>query len=257
MPPHESGKSLLHFPPFGIYLADLRALLKISAQKEVVEDLERQVKDLEQEWRSTREHVTTCKQARTEHQRHSQELNLKFQSLDDHAEGLRDALERDNLEDGGIEALKSTLKELEDEQRVHEGSLTDSQTAMAEMTHSIIQIRRTLKEKDESITELEGRAQVAESERSRVDIHRRQIISEKNEAIARIDKDKRDRGGIYAEQVKTTRTIDEYIEMSNRISPRVPVDEGESCASLDRKLTRLLGDMERTHERYVLLFSRG
>ncbi|KAJ5162448.1 hypothetical protein N7492_007840 [Penicillium capsulatum] len=225
------------------------AASRISAQREVVEDLKRQLNGLEQELRSARGQVTSCKEALDEHHRRSKELNLAFQSLDDHAEALRDALDRESAEDGGIEALRSTLKDTEEEQRVHEGSLADSDTAMKESTESIKLMRRTKAEKEHFISDLLEKSRVAESERSRVDIHRRQILSEKNAAIAQIEMNKQDRQKVLEKKEQSAATVLRYTEMASSVSARVPVDEGETAASLDHKLTRLQIDMERYNRR--------
>lgn len=176
--------------------------------------------------------------------------------MDDHAESLREALERENDGDGGIEVLKSTLKELEDDQRLHEGSFTDSETAMGEIMQSMKELRRAIAQKDRSIAELLEKSRVAESERTRVDINRQTILGEKNGAIAQIDRDKQHRQQILKNQDESVKTLEQWIEMASSISPRVPVDEGESTASLDAKLNKLRDDLARYNRQYVLPASR-
>lgn len=215
------------------------------AQQEIVQDLKRQLRDAEQEWQSARSRLSRCTQAVTQHQQQSQALKVEMQRLEDHAEALRDALDKESAEDGGIEPLRIALQEIEDERKIYEGSYSESVTAMTSMMQSLKEIRRELKAKDDNIKLLEQNALVAQSERSRVEEKRRKILSDKNAAIARIENDKKDRDVIHERREQAQSRVLFYNQEASKISPRVPVDEGETAESLDQKLTRLKEDMQR------------
>ena len=222
---------------------------KHSAQREVVEDLRRQFNDLEQDLRSARNRVEGCKQARVQHQQRNKDLKIRMQQMEEDSERLRDALERENAEDGHLDTLRATLQEVEAERQVHEGSLKDSAAAMEATMQKLKALRREMAERDRKVADLLERSRVAESERSRVDINRRRILSEKNAAIAQIEKDKETRKGIHDKQEQLVAKVLEFSEMASLVSPRVPIDEGETTTSLDQKLTKLRHDMDHYNRR--------
>jgi chromosome segregation ATPase len=216
-----------------------------SAQREVIQDLKRQLNDLEQEWQSSRARLEKCKQAVTRHLQREQDLKIEMQRLEDHAEALRDALDKDNAEDGRIEALRAALQEAEEEKSLNEGSYNDSQAAMSELMENLKMVRRELKAHDENIQTLERNSRVAQSENSQVESRRREIISDKNAAVAQIEDDKKDREKLKEKRDQASSTVLDYTEKASIVSTRVPVDEGETTHSLDQKLVRLQRDLER------------
>lgn len=227
----------------------------LSAQREVVQDLKRQLNDLEQYWRSARSRFEDCKQAVVRHQQRSNDLRTGMQTMEDSAEALRDALDKENAEDGRIDALRAALQEAEDEKNLNEGSYQDSETAMSAMMQGLKEIRREMKAKDDSIRALEQTAHVAESERSKVENKRRKILSDKNAAVARIEDDKRAREKVRERLDSAETRVLDYNDKANLISSRVPVDEGETLHSLDQKLERLKRDLERYNHQYVYSFT--
>lgn len=174
--------------------------------------------------------------------------------MEDSAEALRDALDKENAEDGRIDALRAALQEAEDEKHLNEGSYQDSETAMSAMMQGLKEIRREMKAKDDSIRALEQTAHVAESERSKVENKRCKILSDKNAAVARIEDDKRAREKVRERLDSAETRVLDYNDKANLISSRVPVDEGETLHSLDQKLERLKRDLERYNHQYVYSF---
>lgn len=216
-----------------------------SMQREVVEDLKRELNGLEQQHRSARSHAEACKQAKVRHERREKDLQIAMQRMEDQAEALRDALDKENVEEGQIDSLRAALQEAEDERKLNEGSFNDSRDATNSMAQSLKLIRRELSEKDAGIATLKEKLRDAESEQEVVADRRRKILSDKNAAIARIAEDKQDRARVHEKRDQVAERVLAYQQKANRVSRRVPVDEGETTASLDRKLTRLHEDIER------------
>ncbi|KAJ5152855.1 uncharacterized protein N7482_009333 [Penicillium canariense] len=221
---------------------------QISAQREVVQDLQRQLNDLKQECQTAASHVKSRKQAIAEHQRKGQELKIEMQQLEDHAEALRDALERENAEDGQIDALQAALKDAEDDLQLNQGSFQDSEAAMAAIMESLKTMRREISAKDRDLETLLQNSRVAKEEQNRVDNERRKILSNKNLAVAHIDQDKRNREKMHEKREQVAARVLDYTEKASLVSARVPVDEGETPDSLDQKLERLNRDLGRYNE---------
>lgn len=174
-----------------------------------------------------------------------------MQRMAERAEELRDALDKENAEDGRIDALQAVLKEAEEEKQLNEGSLSDSEAAMEAMMQTLKEIRREISAQDSDLRTLRERLQVAESEQKLVKTKQTKILDEKNEAVALIDRDKQTKIAIEARREQIRARVLEYNEKAGMVSARVPVDEGETPGSLDRKLDRLGRDLERYNLEYV------
>lgn len=222
-----------------------------SAQRDIIADLRRQQKDIEQSLVTAQSHVKACKQALVRHGRTEKDLQIQMQTMEDHAEGLRDALDKENAEDGRIDALQAALKEAEDEKQLNEGSYQDSEAAMKAMLQTLKEIRRELSAKDAELGTLREKLQVAESEQNLVKTKQTKILDEKNEALRLIGEDKETKAIIEARKEVVKARVIEYNEKANLVSSRVPVDEGETPGSLDKKLDKLSRDLNRYNLEYV------
>lgn len=219
-----------------------------SAQQEVVRHLANQLKDLQQELRTAHSNVQACKQAINRHDRTDKELKLRMQEMEDHAEALRDALDKENAEDGRLDALQSSLKEAEADKQLHEGSLNDSEASMNDIVDRLKTVRRKASAKDQEIQGLEENSRVAESERTVVASKRQGILGEKNAAVAQIERQKVDRDRLGQKKEQLVERVLEYIEKASLVSTRVLVDEGETTVSLDQKLHKLQNDLNRYNQ---------
>ena len=222
-----------------------------SAQRDIIADLQRQQNDIEQSLVTARSRIEACKQALVRHGRIEKDLQIQMQRMEDHAEALRDALDKENAEDGRIDALLAALKEAEDEKLLNEGSYKDSEAAMKTTLQTLKEIRRELAAKDSELGTLRERLQVAESEQNLVKTKKTETLDEKNEAVGLINQDKQTKAEIEARKEAIKARVIEYNEKANLVSSRVPVDEGETPGSLDKKLDKLSRDLDRYNLEYV------
>jgi chromosome segregation ATPase len=227
-------------------------ILLLSAQEEVVQDLKHQLNDLKREYQTALSFVQTCERALTRHERTEHELKVAMQRMEDESEALRDVLDKENAEeDGRIDSLQVALQEAKTDLAVQEGSFKDAQEAMK--NHMQI-MRETMREMGSQTTEVEvltENARVAESERSIVSNKRQEILSEKNAAIARIQKQKEDRDKIHAKREELVERVLSYIEKASMVSARVSVGEGDTAEGLDHKLHKLQNDLKHHNQQYV------
>lgn len=219
----------------------------------MVQDLKRQLNDLENDLRSARSRVQTCKQNLVRHKRESGELKISMQKKEDHAETLRDELDKENPEDGRLDNLRAALEEAEGDKQVNEGSYNDSVQAMNDMIQELKEIRREMTINDQKIKDLLEKSRVAGSEQSLVEGRRRELFDEKNAAEAKLEREKEDRAKLQERLDRAKARVVEYCEKAGMVSPRVAVNEGETATSLDHKLVKLNKDLERYTTQYVFL----
>ncbi|CAI7591483.1 unnamed protein product [Penicillium bialowiezense] len=218
--------------------------LQISAQRDILADLKRQLEDHNREVTSATSRVRACKNALAAHERTVQDLVYRFQTAEDHHEALKEALEKDNAEDE-INALQLTLKEVEAEKVLNEGSFKDSEAAMTEKMQTLLQLKREKHGKDAELATCKDKLQVAEDEKKLVQNKRRTVLDEKNAALALIEDDKQANAIVMQKHELVRGKVVEYHEKAGLISSRVPVEEGETPRSLEAKLERLHRDLDR------------
>lgn len=186
-----------------------------------------------------------CKAALTEHKAKENELRIEQQRLSDAADALEDALEKDQVVDGKLETLQNTLKEREEEQKLALNSLDDAKAALDTMRDKMLRQRKAMSAKEAEIKPLEEDVKVAESECLKVDEHRRAVLNEKNQAYERVKDLQQERDARIGNREEMNTRVANYIEQASIVSPRVPVDEGETADSLDKKLDKLSRDLDR------------
>ncbi|PLB51753.1 DNA repair protein Rad18 [Aspergillus steynii IBT 23096] len=221
---------------------------QIRVQRDVVSDLKRNLNDLDQNLRLARAQVESCRQARTRHERKTNDLRVSMQQKEDLVEELSGALDREAVEDGHLDVLRATLEEAEEEERLNSGSLQDSISAMKTMMTELKAIQQQLAAKDADILALKEQVRVAQSEELLGTEKRRSIISDKNAALDRIQELKRESESISQEREEVAARILDYSEKANLVSPRVAISEGETPDSLDKKLDKLYKDVQRYNE---------
>ncbi|SPB51965.1 unnamed protein product [Aspergillus niger] len=214
-------------------------------QQSVVADLKQDLSRHEQGLRSAQSRLETCKQARLRHERRSNELRIAAQRMEDRVEELIDALDREAPEDGRLDGLRTALQEAEEEKHLNEGSLKDATDAMEAMMKTLKAIKQELAAKDAEIAIVQEELKVVQDAERKADEERRKRINDKNAAAERIEDRKRDRDRIKDKREEIAARILDFSEKANIICDRVAIEEGETAASLDRKLERLHNDIKR------------
>jgi chromosome segregation ATPase len=213
--------------------------------------LKRQLHDLNRELAAAGSHVKSCRQELDRHTRTEKDLNYRVQRAEDHAEALKDALEKENADDSQLDVLQNVLREHESEIELHEGSCRDADAEMAAKMQAIKEVRREINAHQAEQDILKTNLDVAESEKKLVESKRRKLLDDKNAAIRQIELDKAERLNVCNKREQVQRRVQEYTEKAGLVSARVPIDEGETPRSLERKLERLDRDLNRYNTEYV------
>jgi DNA repair exonuclease SbcCD ATPase subunit len=220
-------------------------------QRDNINSLKQTLSELEQQQRIARAHAEKCKQTLVRHKRQEQELQLEIQRAEDAVEELKEATDKDSLEDGRLDVLRATLQEAEEEKRVNEGSYGDGVVAMDALVEKLKEIKRELAAKDDEITSYAGKVRDLEAEEVKLLDNRRKALGDKNGAICRGNELKQEKIHIERKRDQITARILDFNEKANIVSPRVRVDEGETAQSLDKKLEKLAKDLRRYNDECV------
>ncbi|KAL8663280.1 MAG: hypothetical protein Q9202_004029 [Teloschistes flavicans] len=227
-----------------LYLMTLANLSKSACRAEL-QRLRSEVNDLE---RIVREHQATLKnaeQAITRHAREAGNLRVEVQRLTHDMDCLQEAIDRDSVEEGGLDVLKKGLEEAKTQRASYEAQYGDSVVAMDKAREPLTTIKEQMKVIENDIANTHTKLKKAET-KCVVKLGERDVaLREKNIAI---DEHRRAREAKVAAQVARAdhaETVTVYTGQARQICPRVAVDQGETCASLEKKLDKLQADLKR------------
>lgn len=213
-------------------------------QREMIDELRRELAKREDHLRSCQNRAESRKQALVRHSREGKALQLTQQKTEDYAEELRDALDKETVEDGHLEALQATVKEAEAELHVNEGSYQDCLREIEGVVQRLKETRRGLAEKDKELAALNQTLEAAQREEFGITDRRQEVLRTKNAAIRKIAALNQEKMRLGVKRDQVAKRIAEYNEKAGLVSARVQIDDGETPVSLDRKLERSHRELE-------------
>lgn len=232
-------------------------LIRLSSQREVLQNLNAELNRLEQSCREKQNNLKTWDQAIVRHKQMARNYRPEMQQAESIVDELQDALDADAIEEGRLDVLKEHLAEAKEDVTTHEASYGDSIVAKDKNNESVRNTREQMAKIDKKIAEVEARLLKAENKASRCANDRHAALREKNEAIEAVDKTKEERDTLEKEREDQVKVVDNFIIQANETSDRVPVDEGENVDSLWKKFHKLEKDLAAAEKRLVELLTRA
>ncbi|RDW73844.1 hypothetical protein BP5796_07286 [Coleophoma crateriformis] len=212
---------------------------RISYQRRVSEETHSELQKAETQRKMQQAEVRRCKIALDQHQRHHKELIVAEQKADDHHEALQVDLASINVEDGRLEALRSALKDAQDEMTLHEGSL-DEAAEQLEKANEVVKERKAV------VKTMKTRQADHESKLNKVSIKKKSaeqarniVLNEKNIAIEALADARANLARYERKRKEKLELLTSYIEQANKVTPRVSIDEGMTATSLHAQLKTL------------------
>ena len=216
-----------------------------SAQRETLQRLKSELNDLECQRQDKQATLKAKEQAIVRFRRESTMLRIAVQSAESIVEELQDALDRDAVEEGRLDALKEHLVEAKEEVAIHEGSYEDSVVAL-DKARELMQVSRAqMAGLDAQIAEIDARVAKADGKAIKLSAQREGALRLKNSAIDSIEKAENNKVATESKCAEQVKIVAEFIEEATAICARVPVDAGETGDSIERKLKKLEADLHK------------
>lgn len=197
--------------------------------------------------------VIKCNEAISQYKKRQQSLRLELQAAQKVVEDLQDALDKDRVEEGRLDALKDNLKEVEDEKRLLEGSYEEAVTSADKHRESMKTLTGRLRIMDAQLADGEARIHKAEARELKLKEHRQLALLAKNKAIQSIADLKEEEKRLEIQRDRLADRVAHYIEQACQVCVRVPVEPGETGQTLEAKLKKLSADLERHEKAYDCL----
>ncbi|KAL8874123.1 MAG: hypothetical protein Q9174_000493 [Haloplaca sp. 1 TL-2023] len=211
--------------------------------------LRSELHDLEQTVRECQTNLKSCEQAITRQVRQIRELKVEMDGLDEDILGLQEVIDRDSLEEGKLDEYKKQLEGAKQTVATQEAQFGDAVLAADRARDAMKPLRDQMKAIDDEAAEVKAKIEKAEKRRMEKSLQRDAALREKNGAFNEIDNARTSEGDARAKSTEKQETIDLYTNEAKKICPRVPVDKGETCGSLEKKLEKLQADLQRADSR--------
>lgn len=219
------------------------------SQRDTIYRLKSELNDLEREKRDKMAALNACDQALYRHKREANSLRVAMQSAQRIVDELQDALENDAVEEGRLEALKTQLVEAQEEVGTCEASFEDSVLEIDKIKESMGVSRSKMKNLDLQIVELKARLDKAEKSAAKASTRRQTALHEKNGVITKEEVAVSQKVTLEQERQEKVGVVAAFIGEASKICARVPVEAGQTCTSLDKKLQKLNADLRKYEEK--------
>ena len=207
-------------------------------------------KELEHRLKMTRSQMTQCEQAVVRHEKAAARLLVESQQAHSVVDELQDALDRDALEEGRLEALKEQLRELEGEKETHESSYQESVMEKDKMFKALKATKDQMADLDKAIDEADAKILKAEHKATQRANTRETALREKNAAFERVEQAEQNRQKTGDERDRQAATVETFIGEANKVSQRVSIERGETCENLEGKMKKMRADLAKSEKRY-------
>jgi chromosome segregation ATPase len=212
---------------------------QISYQRETLQQLQRESNALETRRREAHRAVEKCHYAIKQHRADHRELQIALQRAEEEADRLQEELDSNNVTDGRLEALKDFLRDAKLEVEQHTGSYEAGVVAKDRYNMTSKALKATLDEVKVRIADHEAKIKKSEEKARRAAQARVIALQEKNAAIDAVNELQHDKERAEQSRARHAETVEQFITQASEISSRVPIDDGETPASLNAKLDRL------------------
>ena len=219
------------------------------SQRDSIYRLKSELNDLEREKHDKMAALNACDQALHRHKREANSLRVAMQSAQRVVDELQDALENDAVEEGRLEALKTQLVEAQEEVGTCEASFEDSVLEIDKIKESMGVSRSMMKKLDLQIATCKASLDKAEKAAAKASSRRQTALHDKNDVITKEEVVVEQKATLEQDRQEKVGVVAAFIEEASKICARVPVEAGQTCTSLDKKLQKLNADLKKYEEK--------
>ena len=216
-----------------------------SHKRDLLKDLKTERNYLEEQKRGKQTALKQANEAIVRYRRRLQQLTLASQRAQETVEGLEDALEQDAVEEGRLDELKRLLNEAVEETGFYEKQYGDSVIDLDKAKLDLEATNLELQEVKARVEKARGKITAAEGDARKFESQTNEAAAAKNkaiEAVGRLERRKQEAEDVRDDKAKV---VEEFVGEASKISEREPVPAGETGDSLDKKLSKLTGEVAR------------
>jgi chromosome segregation ATPase len=212
---------------------------QISIQREMLGQLDSEKNELERRKRLLQQALQKCRQALEQHKRATRPLQVAIQKAEDRMEVLEAEFDKVHVEDGRLDAYKDQLAEAQRDQEMYEATYGQHRLEKEKLNEEATTKKREHAAVKVRIAEIERRIAKAQAKVGNARSARQIAVQEKNYAIDAIATLRHEKAKAEEKRDRRKELVDRFVAEASEVCPRVPIDNDETAASLDAKLTAL------------------
>jgi chromosome segregation ATPase len=203
---------------------------------------------LEESHREAEGKLLRAKQAVVRHRREIESLNLSIDRQEVAIQDLKDALEADTPQTGLLEQFDQNLKDAQDTRQINENQYKDLINEKDSLNSKARVLMNQLNGFGEELANIDDRINKAKASLEKAINKREEEVRKSNQThiLLRDARDHKIR--LEEERDQQVARVSDFTEQAEQISPRIPVDAGETAESLEAKLNKLQREQLRQRE---------
>ncbi|KAL9096432.1 MAG: hypothetical protein Q9165_001429 [Trypethelium subeluteriae] len=213
-------------------------------QVALVQHLQSELQQVQSKSQALEDALTTAINNISQHEQRKKQLKIQQQRAEDDADRLRDELDEETPQDGKLDELQS---QLENSRAESQQFSTDYENAIIEKDKLNEDQRALMRQRDEAeaiINESKTKIDKATTKMQKLSDHRTAALHEKNSAFERIRDAQDEKQQLEHDCADQEAKVVNFDEQASKISARVPVPPGVSPDDLDRRLMKLMKDLD-------------
>ena len=222
---------------------------QIRMQKEVLEQLQAEYRDLENTKRSAQQAALRCSQAVTKHKKQAADLERQRRTARVEVDRAQDAFDHFEGDDTRLQGIREALQEAQ-EKHEHYGQQYAGMHIEKEEKNKVLEnLRQEFKRAKQDVSEFRTRRDKAQNKVDRLEELRKTSLAELNQAHESIDMAKMGKVDAEKARMEQEHTVQEFIAGASEAAPqRVVIPEGETYASIERKFHAVREQLRRFRE---------
>ncbi|KAK7522612.1 RecF/RecN/SMC [Phyllosticta citriasiana] len=217
---------------------------QINAANDTLQRLKNELADQEAELKRRQDAEVKAKQSLERHKRNTRSLQVEMQKAQEDWEKMRDELEAEQPQDGRLEELESQLKEAEETVETNLQMFEDAKAEVARMQGKERALNERMADIQAKIDEVEVQVRKAETRVEKLEEVRRRALQRKNAALGAVDEIRQQRESFETERREQEEVVAEFTRQAGEICERVAIPDDETTSSLEKKVERLLKDLQ-------------
>jgi chromosome segregation ATPase len=235
---------------------------QVAIQRETLAQLQREMSGLENNRRVLQQKQTRCQQLLSQHKNAQRQLTVELQRAMQTVENLQAEYDQSNIEDGRIDFFKEQLAEAQQELTIAEESYGAAALEKEGLNETSTTKKRELDAVKARVAEHAAKIHKAQIKTKNTGQARKLALTEKNQAIEAIEALQNKKETAERKRDRQAAVVADYVAQAANVCPRVPIDEGQTYASLEAKVLklqnslneykkRLGGTEDQLNERYI------
>lgn len=212
---------------------------QIRHQQDLVSGLETDRNELDNKKRQAQQQMKNASQATTRHNRTIASLKIDSQKAAEKVESLTVELEQDVVEDGRLELLQEMLSTAQQNVNIAQESYGNSALERTRLNEAATYKKRELDAIRTRLADHEAKINKAKQKVKGREESRRTILPRKNEALEYVREYRHAKESTIAKRDRHAEQTADFTAKATEVCERVPVDEGETSESLDKKFKAL------------------